>query len=427
MMKNINTLIATSILCTILFSACKPKEEIKPKEETPTPEAIAAINVLNTNSGYTTIFESAHSLGGVNNQNSIGINDFTLETNNRFNIAYYTEVGTQQSPLRTQYRYSKDIISNQFMPIPSGAGQYPYNLNINYDNVIYQYFPYSNMLAYSALKYSTGFGSNNGNTFGNDVSAAAVSPNPIGTPDFSFRYPVMNSGAGFGYFSKFASVNMYPVVGSNYQMFNGAIGSQANLSYYKGTIHEVYTNNGTYEFFAIGITSDSVKVYKFNYTSYGSNSTYPVYTTTLIKAIPTTISNYGSIIKHYSTDGNILSFMLTENGTNKVSSYIYNFQTNSLTQNLQQATLDYSGSGSDIDLDENGDVYYTGYAGNGSNTNGVSVYKKSSGGSILVGNDNILLYGTVVKLRILMNKIYLAVTGKQSGKDVYQISIIKQN
>lgn len=425
-MKNINTLIAASILCTILFSACKPKEEIKPEEETPTTEPIEAINVLNTNSGYTTIFESAHSLGGVNNQNSIGINDFTLETNNRFNVAYYTEIGTQQSPQKTQYRYSKDIISNQFMTIPSGSGQYPLNLNLSYSSVKYQYFPYSNILALAAPQNSGGFGSNNTTGFMNDISAGVSSPNPIGVPDFSFRYPVMNSGAGFGYFSKFASVNIYPVVGSTYQMFNGAIGSQVNLNYYKGTIHEVYTKNGTYEFFAIGISSDSVKVYKFNYTSYGTQGNYPVYTTSLIKAIPTTINDYGSIIKHYSTDGNILSFMISETGTNKVSSYIYNFQTNTLTQNLQQVTLDYSGTGSDIDLDENGDVYYTGYANNGSNTNGVSVYKKNNGGSTLIGNDNILLYGTVVKLRTLMNKVYLAVTGKQSGKEVYQISIIKQ-
>ena len=119
--------------------------------------------------------------------------------------------------------------------------------------------------------------------------------------------------------------------------------------------------------------------------------------------------------------------MLTD-ANNNISTYIYNFSSNILTQNLNQVTLNYSGIGSDIDLDENGDVYYSGYAGNGSNTSGVSIYKKTNSGSpSLVGNDNILKYGTVVKLRVLIGKVYLAVTGKQTGKEVYQISMIKEN
>lgn len=423
-----NKITLTTIGLSLLFFSCKPKEEITPSDNTPKPEPISPVNVLSSNSGFTTVFESAHSLGGVLNLNSIFINDFTLETSNKLNVSYYTEIATQQSPLKTQYRFTKDIISNQFLPVPGGAGQNPINLNTSYSNVFYQYFPYSNILCFSASTSGGGFGTNNSNNFGNDIYAGVSSPNPIGKADLSFRYPVMNSGVGFGYFSKFASPNVIPVVGSSYQCFNGAIGTQANLSYYKGCIHEVRVDNGNYEFYAIGITSDSVKVYKFNYTSFGTQSSYPVYTTMLVKSIPTNITDFGNITKHYSSDGNTLSFMITENGTNKVSSYVYNFITNSLYQNLQQATLDYSGTGSDIDLDENGDVYYTGFAGNGSNTNGVSVYKKSgTQAPTLIGSDNFLLYGTVVKLRVLFGKVLLAITGKQTGAEVYQISVVKQN
>lgn len=415
-------------IAAFMLTSCKPKEEIAPEDPAPGNSTVEPVNVLNTNSGFSIIYENAQLLGGIYNQNSAGVYDFTLETNNRFNLAFYYEEATQQDPFRTQIRISKDLSTGQLTPVPGGAGQY--TSSSAYGNLtLSQFFPYSNMLVKLRNYQSSTFGYNNSNTFFEDISAVAASPNPVGVGDLSFRYPVCNSGTGFGYYSKFSSVNVNPVVGSIYQVFNGAIGSQANLGYYKGgCIHEVYTGNGTYNFIAIGITSDSVKVYKLNYTSYGTATAYPTYSTSLISAIPTTINDFGTISKHYSSDGKTVCFMCSESNTNKVSTYIYNFDTNTLTQHLQQVTLEYAGSGSDIDLDEYGDVYYTGYANYGTNTNGVSVYKKSSSGaSTLVGNDNILLYGTIVKLKSLMGKIYLAVTGKQTGKDVYQISIIKQN
>jgi hypothetical protein len=69
-----------------------------------------------------------------------------------------------------------------------------------------------------------------------------------------------------------------------------------------------------------------------------------------------------------------------------------------------------------------------GYAANGTNTNGVSIYKKTTGGSVsLVGQDNILKFGAVVKLKTLMGKVFIAVTGKKTGTSAYQLSIIKEN
>jgi hypothetical protein len=120
--------------------------------------------------------------------------------------------------------------------------------------------------------------------------------------------------------------------------------------------------------------------------------------------------------------------MITELNSNKRSTYVYNFETNVLSQNLKNVLLEYSDANSKLDLDDNGDIYYTGYSNNGINTNGVSVYKKSgNSNAVMVGSDNILKFGTVVKLKVLLGKVYLAVSGKQTGKDVYQLSIIKQN
>ena len=122
--------------------------------------------------------------------------------------------------------------------------------------------------------------------------------------------------------------------------------------------------------------------------------------------------------------------MVTELNTNLRSTFVYNFETNTLSQNLAQASLEYAAAGSDIDVDENGDVYYTGIAGNGGNANGVSVYKKSgNAASVVVGSDDFLKTGTVVKLKVFSGKIYMAVSVNPDGSSFgsYQLSVIKQD
>ena len=103
------------ILFIIALSACNKKETDPVPEPEPTKDPIVALDVLNSNSGFTNVFDSAYALGGVNNQNSIGIYDFTLESNLNLNLAYYTEIATQQLPQRTLYRCTKNIGSNQFV------------------------------------------------------------------------------------------------------------------------------------------------------------------------------------------------------------------------------------------------------------------------------------------------------------------------
>lgn len=402
-----------------VFTACEKKEEVKPVD--PPKTTIGALSVLNANSGYKTLYDSAFSLGGLYNDNRMGLNDFTLVDGNKLHLAYHTRIATQQSPFYTNYQVVVDINTAQELPPASGQS------NLTGLKDLGKFFPYSDILV--SIKSGDGsFGINNSIQFGQDISAGVSTPNPPGTGDLGFRYPVCNSGAGFGYFSKLTSGSTVQR-GASFTMFNGAIGSQAKLTYYKGgCLHEVYTDGSTTNYIAIGVAADTVKVFRVDYTSFGTPTTYPVYAEKLINSMPTMVSEYGTLSRHYSNDGKTLSFLLKETPSNKISTYSYNFETNTLTQHLKQVTLEYSGTESDIDLDENGNVYYTGTAGNGSNTAGVSVYKKSSSGApSLVGSDNILVSGTVVGLKVLNGKVYCAVTAKQSGKEVYQISIIKQD
>lgn len=99
-----------------------------------------------------------------------------------------------------------------------------------------------------------------------------------------------------------------------------------------------------------------------------------------------------------------------------------------LSKGVENVSLDYATVGSDVDTDEFGNIYYSGIAANGANTNGVSIYKKdASANTSLVGADNFLKFGTITRLKFLLGKVYLVVGGTISGSSFKQLSFIKQN
>ena len=113
--------------------------------------------------------------------------------------------------------------------------------------------------------------------------------------------------------------------------------------------------------------------------------------------------------------------------TGRCWSFTYDAPSNTLTKVLDNAPLSFAGPDSDFDVDELGNAYYTGYAGNGTNQAGVSIYKKSAVAETVVGGDNVLKYGTVVKLKLLNGKVFFVVTGRRTGTDITQLSILKQD
>jgi len=139
-------------------------------------------------------------------------------------------------------------------------------------------------------------------------------------------------------------------------------------------------------------------------------------------------SNTVTSFRSYSANGNIVGLVFKETTSNKYWSYSYNFTTQMLTKGVENTSLDYSSAGSDVSCDEFGNIYYSGVAGNGSNANGVSVYKKDALGSVsLVGADGFLKFGTIIKLKYLDGKVYLVVKGTISGTSYKQLTFLRQN
>ncbi|HLP20315.1 MAG TPA: hypothetical protein VK174_08440 [Chitinophagales bacterium] len=98
-----------------------------------------------------------------------------------------------------------------------------------------------------------------------------------------------------------------------------------------------------------------------------------------------------------------------------VTTISYDVASNTFTKVLDNTLLTYSGTGTDFDIDEFGNAYYTGYAGNGSNTAGVSIYKLDNTGNSLVGMDNFMITGSVELLKHCAGKVYLALSYYQDA------------
>lgn len=412
----------TTLFIALLISACK-KEPIDNNGND-----IYALNVLNENAAFETLYDSAHIKnelqGGL--YGSIGIEDFEVENNNTLHLIYYATQPSQGGEYKNYFRFSVDINSKSEITLPLGSNVY--NPIPNWGEPKYQYFPNSNIL--TSVQFSGGNGSIYSYMAATDVYLEFQTTGFLGTQDLAYRHFVTNhSGTNYGTFSKIT--NGTNGIGANYQMF---------FSINKGNaigISNVYTDASSNDLnYAISITKDSVLVDKLSYTSFGNGNVNPVFTETRENQIAQTAEvlywNTGIIysLRQYAPDGKSMSFALIDRISNTANTYTYNFENNTLQQILSNATLDYFGTGSDLALDENGIVYYSGYAANGSNTNGVSVYKKTNAAqSQLVGSDDFLVSGKIVKLKCLNGKVYMAVTADQTDPEakIHQISIIRQN
>lgn len=415
------TLLAVVALQT---TSCK-KETVNPPDRDPSDTLPAP--VLNDNSGFTQFYDDVIPISEVSgsfNSPAVGVCDYTIDADNNLNLVYYSEQPTQQDAFKTYYRISKNVLSNNMVNLPADAD----NLNTNTQIVgnkayqLTQFRPYTNFFTYATQTNSTGFGSNNTAQFEGDIFCGVSSPDPIGLIDMCFKYPCLNLGgiAGnnvFGYFTSgvpnptylLSTANPYSIVYLNNS-------GQPLLSFLESK--QVGTNSSI----AIAVRPDSVIAYSIdnNYARSGILSSIQLNGFNGVDLYNT--------YRHYTTDGSVMGMMIQSKTTGEVWTMSYNFNTQQLIKGLDGISLDYSGTGSDVEVDENGNVYYTGLAATGSNANGVSIYKKEVSGSVsLVGQDNILKYGTVVKLKVFEGKVYFAVTGKKTGSSNYQVSIIKQN
>ncbi len=391
-----------------LLNSC----ELETKEPEPidtTPFVPTALNVLNDNSGFSIIYDSAYSKtqlsGGASG--NIGLWDFSITNNNQLHALYSTSRPTQQSTFTTNYEIGVDFSNNTLLSYKE------------YDNTMFnlnekkpKYFQNSDVLIHECIinQINTKYG---------------IQPVP------SFRNPVEQYGSLFGISNSANFTKSNAKFKYFYVPFTDL--PKNDYDFRKAIKADVFNNNGTEEYYTTIFSKDSIKLCQTTIITEGNATIATVTQTETVFSMPvdyTNSINFQVNLENYkySNDGKTVSVLLHNTLDNKFYTYKINFETKNIVNVLNDVSLEYAGNGSDIDIDENGYIYYTGTAGNGSNSNGVSIYKKTGTNSpAIVGADNFLKSGQVVGLKHLNGKVYLAVTASQVGVSVHQISFLKQN
>lgn len=422
------TPIIASVLACITLVSCE-KEHTKPTDDKGTGTPQSAM-VLKEGSGFSQSIDIMVKLTEMNTGSvgKLGLYDFNIDNNNQLNLAYYDEWQSQQDKIQTGFRKAFDMSSKAEKEV-SGETENPLSRQ-NYKTGALEFMPYStkfvsfNYSDWGSAGYSQGF-------FGGDVSGEL----PM-APTWQGNY-----SGGVAYYNVYAEQKLN---GGKHFMLVQLISSSSVLAMYEyltpampllGSVtpeRPVLANfpeprhmEGQGQSVVISVRADSVLAYKINsvmspakiYTLKGALTS-----TGLDKELAYTFK------RHYSADGKKMSMLVCEPISGKYWTYTYDFATDVLKAVLNDVDLPYSGAGTDMDMDEEGNVYYSGMAGNGSNANGVSIYKRSQSGVALVGADDFLKFGEIVKLKYINGKVYMVVTGNVTGVNAWaQLSIIHQN
>ena len=413
------------LFATALLASCK-KENGAGKEE-PTSGDTPAI-VVKENAGFKAVFDDVQLLSSATAASpTMGIADFMLEANDNLNVVYYSMTPLQQSDAYSYIRKTKNLKTGEIVPLPQYADDLQ-TLSVSTirragKEILLQTFkPYSNFFTYAVYSRQQ---FSNAITFSGDFDLEISQANPIGTPDMGFYYPALNmegvsrNDNGFAHFTLGVPNPNY--LASVVNPISYSTSNNTGVPIIKTFLDGRYVAQGNST--ASVIRSDSALVYNVNI---GNVSERTLVDKVAISGFIAT--HQTSTLRHYSVDGKIMGMLIKDEVTQKYWTLSYNSNTGKLTKGLNNAELDYSGTGSDIDVDEFGNVYYTGAAGNGTNDKGVSIYKKATDGAIsLIGADDFLKFGEIIKLRMLMGKVYFALKGKKTGTNYYQLSILKQN
>ncbi|WP_026752481.1 hypothetical protein [Sediminibacterium sp. C3] len=435
-------IIAAILLFTLLATtSCKKETNNTGNPSNP----YEPINVLQANAAFEHIWDTTMLMQTFG---KYGMSDMTIENDHLFHFVYIQNAIGGVNGYESFYRNTVDLNSKKVIPLPKGAKQFPDFKNfvsgsgdMRQQLQVHAFRPYTNQYIMALMTYAGPRGSTYLHVSGDagyNGLGGVVGQGHLG--EFEGYFMEM----GYRNLSIYLYPNMvYSFVGLNPNP-NPYLLSGLNLLWGGfNTIGSYMFNNGN-NIRPLFTEAERGKSTLFA-TTRDNNLIVAEYVPTdlpvpVFKETPATVvasvpyipyypsfTGTAKTYRHYSKDGKQMGLFVYHPDTKKYFSFVYNFQTKELRKVLDGASLLYgSETDSDIAFDEHGNMYYTGYANNGANKQGISIYKISNGSQTLVGSDNFLKFGEVIKIKYLSGIIYLAVQGRKAGTQVQQLSILKQ-
>lgn len=427
-------------LLFLSFISCIQDDE--DKIEAPAENAYDPVNVLRDNADFEHVWDTTMFMQTFGRY---GMSDMTIENDHLLHFVFIENSIGGVNGYPSFYRKSVDLNTKKEVPLPPGAKQYPNlknfisaNGEIRQKLHVHAFRPYTNFYYMALMTYSGPRGSTYIHVSG-DASyiglGGVVGRTPLGSfenYDLELGYRNMSIYHYPNMVYSFVGLNPNP----NPYLFTGLRllwGGFNNIGpHYGDNFRPLYSETELGKSTLFATTKDNKLIVAEYMPTDLPEQSFVETPATLVASVPYTpyypnFTGTAKTYRHYSKDGKQMGLFVYHPDSKKYYSFTYNFQTKTLQKVLDGASLSYgSEEESDVAFDEQGNLYYTGYANNGNNKEGISIYKISTGGQTLVGTDNFLKFGEVVKLKYLLGKIYMAVQGRKTGTQVQQLSILKQ-
>lgn len=420
-MRSIQLSGIAALLTAGLLGACK-KDNKGPVDSN---EMYAPVSVLNDNSGYEQLWDTTTAYGSLASSTGFVVKDFTVDTRNRMHFTGH---------YRDEYfRRSLDLSSKKILPQHPEAGKEPgisgITIGGNYNRDLEEYKPYTNYYVAAFQTESSSFGYSKIHLQG-DIG---INPMPTsymtGVTEMGYENVVVKDIWHTAHM--YISLNKKGDEDFNYRSANTRLETAKPFADSENITYILCDPRTSGKSLYIGLENKTrLKAIEFDRDM--DKTVRSGNTTATLNWSPPADFEFVKAFRHYSPDGTKLSFAFVNFRTTPytISTFTYNFTTRQFTKVVDNALLSYGRVGSSeymYDLDEEGNLYYAGYAANGTNDKGISIYKISAGNTTsLAGKDNFLKYGQVAKLKYLHGKIYMAIRGKKTGTEVHQLTFIRQ-
>lgn len=430
------------LLPILLLSFISCIQDDEDKIEAPAENAYDPVNVLRDNADFEHVWDTTRVMQTFGRY---GMSDMTIENDHLLHFVFIENSIGGVNGYPSFYRKSVDLNTKKEVPLPPGAKQYPdlknfisANGEIRQKLHVHAFRPYTNFYYMALMTYS---GPQGGTYIHVSGDASYIGLGGVVGRTHLGSFENYDLELGYRNMSIYHYPNMvYSFVGLNpnpnpYLLTGLRLlwGGFNNIGPHTGdNFRPLYSETELGKSTLFATTKDNKLIVAEYMPTDLPEQSFVETPATLVASVPYTpyypnFTGTAKTYRHYSKDGKQMGLFVYHPDSKKYYSFTYNFQTKTLQKVLDGASLSYgSEEESDVAFDEQGNLYYTGYANNGNNKEGISIYKISTGGQTLVGTDNFLKFGEVVKLKYLLGKIYMAVQGRKTGTQVQQLSIIKQ-